>query len=77
MDENIVSELISTVGFPITCVIALAYFAFYMVKKSNENATTTKGGPYAGGGYVKDAGGNQPHNNMPPYLAVYVWKRIG
>ena len=36
MDTNIVSELISTVGFPITCVIALAYFAFYMVKKSNE-----------------------------------------
>lgn len=23
-----------------------------------------------------EAGGNQPHNNMPPYLAVYVWKRI-
>lgn len=21
------------------------------------------------------AGGNQPHNNMPPYLAVYVWQR--
>lgn len=21
-------------------------------------------------------GGNQPHNNMPPYLAVYIWKRI-
>lgn len=21
-------------------------------------------------------GGDQPHNNMPPYLAVYVWKRI-
>ena len=20
-------------------------------------------------------GGDQPHNNMPPYLAVYVWKR--
>ena len=22
------------------------------------------------------AGGSQPHNNMPPYLAVYVWQRI-
>ena len=20
-------------------------------------------------------GGNQPHNNMPPYLTVYMWKR--
>ena len=29
MDTNVVSELISTVGFPITCVIALSYFAFY------------------------------------------------
>ena len=24
---------------------------------------------------TKFSGGNQPHNNMPPYLAVYVWKR--
>lgn len=23
------------------------------------------------------AGGNAAHNNMPPYLAVYVWKRVG
>lgn len=21
-------------------------------------------------------GGDQPHNNMPPYLAIYVWERI-
>ena len=21
-------------------------------------------------------GGDQPHNNMPPYLTVYMWKRI-
>ena len=27
--------------------------------------------------YLLDAqGGNQPHNNMPPYLSVYMWKRI-
>ena len=25
----------------------------------------------------ENAGGNQPHNNMPPYLTVYMWKRIG
>ena len=37
---------------------------------------TTSGGPYAGGGYVRDAGGNQPHNNLQPYITVYMWKRI-
>lgn len=25
---------------------------------------------------LKIAGGDQPHNNMPPYLAVFMWKRI-
>ena len=24
---------------------------------------------------VISKGGNQPHNNMPPYLTVYMWKR--
>ena len=24
---------------------------------------------------TRNIGGSQPHNNMPPYLAVYVWKR--
>lgn len=28
------------------------------------------------GNYPASTGGNQPHNNMPPYLTVYVWKRI-
>ena len=29
-------------------------------------------------GYIKTwtTGGSQPHNNMPPYLAVYVWRRV-
>lgn len=27
-------------------------------------------------GQTSKDGGNQSHNNMPPYLAVYMWKRI-
>lgn len=34
---------------------------------SGDTTTTPAGMDYAGG--------DQPHNNMPPYLAVYVWKR--
>lgn len=26
---------------------------------------------------IRPAGGGQSHNNMPPYIAIYVWKRIG
>lgn len=33
-------------------------------------------GKYQDQSYMLPTGGNQPHNNMPPYLAVYMWKRI-
>ena len=41
-----------------------------------KSLATTSGGPYAGGGYIRDTGGNQPHNNLQPYITVYMWKRI-
>lgn len=31
-------------------------------------------GKYSGA--IAATGGSQPHNNMPPYLAVYVWQRV-
>lgn len=31
---------------------------------------------WAGNVYTDNSGGGQAHNNMPPYLAVYIWKRV-
>lgn len=40
------------------------------------SATNSAGGRgYASNLGTFSAGGGQPHNNMPPYLSVYIWKR--
>ncbi len=36
----------------------------------------TSGIVYNNGYSSNNTGANQPHNNMPPYLTVYMWKRI-
>lgn len=36
----------------------------------------TSGTVYNHGYASNDTGANQPHNNMPPYLVVYCWKRV-
>ena len=28
------------------------------------------------GSPTSNTGGDQPHNNMPPYISVYMWKRV-
>lgn len=37
---------------------------------------TTTGWISEGLSWVNSTGGSQSHNNMPPYLAVYMWKRV-
>ena len=34
-------------------------------------------GPASGDNAINNTGGSGAHNNMPPYLAVCVWKRTG
>ena len=54
------------------------------VDKQYGEATTTErdrinltsGIAYNNGYASNDTGANQPHNNMPPYLTVYMWRRI-
>ena len=44
------------------------------VRNNNAVLTSTSGTQYS---YrVSTNGGSHPHNNMPPYLSVYMWKRI-
>jgi microcystin-dependent protein len=42
-----------------------------------EDTTTGNAGSHAHtiSGSTADAGGGQPHNNMPPYVTVYMWRR--
>lgn len=44
------------------------------------NATPSKPGTQGNGNdttsKTQSNGGGKPHNNMPPYLAVYIWKRV-
>ena len=37
--------------------------------------TTTNSGARSIGGVELDVGEDQPHNNMPPYVTVYIWYR--
>ena len=56
-------------------VDAPAYYAVFNQSAYTYNyaATTSNALDVAS---TSRTGGDQPHNNMPPYLAVYMWKRV-
>lgn len=61
----------STKDYPVN-----AYSAMYIETSYKKNSATTTlydGGAF--GGVTSNAGGSQPHNNMPPYKVVYIWER--
>lgn len=42
---------------------------------SAANWQVVTNGRYYAGDMFLEIGGNQPHNNMPPYLVINIWKR--
>lgn len=53
----------------------------FTISTTNSSSTYTDGYIMTGG-YVKthdinlgSVGGNQPHNNLPPYITVYFWRK--
>lgn len=42
----------------------------------NGTAWTNSSGAHSHTITINNTGSNQPHQNMPPYIAVYIWKRI-
>lgn len=75
-------------GGEVTHALTVDEMPSHLHKTTGDNVTVvqtsaTKGGNYAGLWYSTQnpamtgtTGGGQPHNNMPPYLTIYIWRRI-
>lgn len=53
----------------------------HRIKQGTTNAYTTSSvqagyqNEYLRDGTIENTGGDQPHNNMPPYIVAYCWRR--
>ena len=61
-------------GYPDSGIVAKGKFCTWVnIEAYNNNEPTMlESGPVR----TSWVGGSEPHNNIPPYLAVYAWKRI-
>lgn len=51
----------------------IGYSGGFKVSTYNFDRTAGYGSDFGGNNIT--LGGNQPHNNLPPYTTAYIWKR--
>ena len=52
------------------------YISYYESVRNGKTFYTNNGGSHSHSITINNTGSNQAHNNMQPYLAVYMWKRV-